>query len=110
MTPEIIRSGTKFKITITSDKQLRIKIPDINTGKNTDLWVAICTDVLAQMEYNNFSSKFTLRGKADINPNAEFYSFTLSSKHSSGTTTYEFKCLMQGKEVQVLPYIEKEIV
>lgn len=111
MNPEITYDSTKFKITITTDKQLRIKVPKIHFGSDiANLWIDTCKDTYEQMLEKDFTSEFSLRGKSDINPNYEFYSFTLASKHANGSIVYEYKCLMFGKEVQVEKYIEKENV
>jgi hypothetical protein len=56
MNIEIDSSGNKFKITITSDEKLRIKLPE--SYKNTpegDLWIKICKDIFTQLIEKNYN-------------------------------------------------------
>jgi hypothetical protein len=107
MNTEIDSSGTKFKITITSDEKLRIKIPE--SYKNTpegDLWIKICKDIFTQLIEKDIQPVQTLRGKATLD-NVHFHNFPLTAEHShSGCRrTNEIRCRIDEKnEVNIEKY------
>lgn len=111
---EVSYNGNMFKITITTNEELRIKIP--GSYKDTDeanIWICLCQSVLEQMKENNFSSEFTLRSKARLNENGFFNNFVLRSEHghSKPVRINEFRCQtddVDNKKVIVQKFIPKE--
>jgi hypothetical protein len=108
MNIEIDSSGNKFKITVTSDENLRIKLPE--SYKNTsegDLWVKICKDILIQITEKSLQSELTLRGKTSLSNAGYFYNFTLTAEHSHSEfrRTKEIHCIINEKnEVSIEKY------
>jgi hypothetical protein len=110
MNIEIDSSGNKFKITITSDEKLRIKIPE--SYKNTpegDLWIKICKDIFTQLIEKKLEPVQTLRGKATLNNVERFHNFLLTAEHSHSECrrTNEIRCRIDEKnEVNIEKYIK----
>jgi hypothetical protein len=108
MNTEIDSSGNKFKITITSDEKMRIKLPQ--SYQNTlegDLWIKICKDVFNQIIEKKLQSKLTLRGKSSLNNAGNFHNFLLTAEHSHSECrrTNEIRCTINEKnEVNIENY------
>jgi hypothetical protein len=103
--------GQNFKITITTDNQLRLKIPeDFKETTVSIAWIEMCHKILKQLKSKELCSEFTLRGKSRLNSFGYFHSLVLQSEHShSGKRKInEIKCSIYENDVNVEKYIPKE--
>jgi hypothetical protein len=100
MNTEIDSSGNKFKITITSDEKMRIKLPQ--SYKNTPeevVWINICKEIFSKIIEKKLQPVQTLRGKSSLNNAGNFHNFLLTAEHSHSECrrTNEIRCTINEK-------------
>ena len=87
MSFKVTRVGKNFKITVTSDHDVRVKVPVEASEKDEAQWIQNCRDIQNYLTYEDI--QFTLRGQT-LDANEEY--LKLKSKHSGNhlVTRYGF--------------------